>query len=90
MQEGRAELGAGHEDSVSQEEITEECLCSGGREGAIGGRWDFIGQAHGTQVHAQLECPSPEPTWSGYHQRPAPVTALPTQANNSSGMRTSC
>lgn len=27
MQEGSEELGAGHEDTVGQQEVTEECLC---------------------------------------------------------------
>lgn len=36
MQEGSAELGAGHEDSVGQEEVTEERLCRASR---MGDRW---------------------------------------------------
>lgn len=30
MQEGSEELGAGHEDTVGQQEVTEECLCWAG------------------------------------------------------------
>lgn len=30
MQEGSEELGAGHEDAVGQQEVTEECLCWAG------------------------------------------------------------
>lgn len=37
MQEGSAELSVGHEDTVGQEEVTEECLCRAGMGGTGGG-----------------------------------------------------
>ena len=33
MQEGSTKLGAGHEDAVGQEEVTEKCLCRAGTRG---------------------------------------------------------
>lgn len=45
MQEGSEELGAGHEDTVGQQEVTEECLCWAG----LG-----IGRNFRSQVIAQL------------------------------------
>lgn len=33
MQEGSTELGAGHEDTVGQEEVAEESLCRAGTRG---------------------------------------------------------
>lgn len=30
VQEGSTELSSGHEDTVGQEEVTEECLCKAG------------------------------------------------------------
>lgn len=45
MQESSEELGAGHEDTVGQQEVTEECLCWAG----LG-----MGRNFRSQVIAQL------------------------------------
>lgn len=59
MQEGSEELGAGHEDAVGQQEVTEECLCWAG----LG--WEGTSEAVIVQLYEQLEHTPPTTTKYG-------------------------
>lgn len=85
MQEGSTELGAGHEDTVGQEEVAEECLCRAGmwRQAGLQRSSPLSTGRHSWGVYPLI------PPRARYQQGPAPMTVLPTQAN-SIGMRTPC
>lgn len=79
MQEGSEELGAGHEDAVGQQEVTEECLCWAG----LG--WEGTSEAVIAQLYEQLEhTPPPQVRHKQGDQCPAPVTVFSTPTKGTS------
>lgn len=86
MQEGSTELGTGHEDTVGQEEVTEEGLCRAGT-----GEQEEASEVKSAEHRCLRGWSSLLPVlwWAVSQQGPGPVTALPTQAKGT-GMRTSC
>lgn len=85
MQEGSAKLGSGHEDTVGQEEVAEECLCRARTGDRWGLQWSSLLSTSICTAGAAL---SPIPPRARDQRCPIPVTALPTQTKNT-GMRTS-
>lgn len=74
MQEGSEELGAGHEDTVGQQEVTEERLCWAG----LGLGRDFSTSMCAAGIYIPLS------QHKQGKQSPAPVAVLSTQAKSTS------
>lgn len=70
MQEGSEELGAGHEDAVGQQEVTEECLCWAG----LG--WEGTSEAVIAQLYEQLEHNPPPSTAQARGSMPSPCYSV--------------
>ena len=78
VQEGSAKLGSGHEDTVGQEEVAEECLCRAG----TGDRWgaSAVKSTEHKYMHS-WSIPFPNPTTDKGPEMPNPChcTSHPSQ-----------
>lgn len=79
MQESSEELGAGHEDTVGQQEVTEECLCWAG----LGMGRDFRSQVIAQQYEQLKHTPLPPKygTSKGINAQPD-VFSTPTKSTS--------